>query len=68
VTFVCALAYRGSQDLIAAVAPFTVPTGSRTAIVTTADDPNSAALIDKMLAEPFESFTFTRAGVALPKP
>jgi hypothetical protein len=54
--------------LIAAVAPFTVPTGSRTAIVTTADDPNSAALIDKMLAEPFESFTFTRAGVALPKP
>jgi hypothetical protein len=82
------------RDLIVAVAPFTVETGPWDAFVTTADDPNNAALIeyvstfvpkatgehfnphvttgvasrvylDKMLAEPFSSFVFTAAGVAV---
>jgi phosphoserine phosphatase len=34
------------QDLIAAVAPFTVETGTWAAFVTTPDDPNNAALIE----------------------
>jgi hypothetical protein len=34
------------QDLIAAVAPFTVETGTWAAFITTPDDPNNAALID----------------------
>ena len=82
------------QDLIAAVAPFTVETGPWNAFVTTPDDPNNAALIeyvstfvpkasgehfnphvttgvaprvylDKMLAEPFEPFTFAPARAAI---
>ncbi len=82
------------QELIAAVAPFTVETGTWAAFVTTPDDPNNAALIeyvsvfvpkssgehfnphvttgiaprvylDKMLTEPFESFTFSPAGAAV---
>jgi hypothetical protein len=82
------------QDLIAAVAPFTVESGPWTAFITTPDDPNNAPLIDyvstfvpkmtgehfvphvstgvatrdyldKMLAEPFESFTFSPAAAAV---
>ena len=83
------------QDLIAAVTPFTVPTGPSAAFVTTPDDPvinpllikyvagfvpeqsgehfhphvtTGVALqdyLDKMLAEPFESFTFSPAGAAV---
>jgi hypothetical protein len=83
------------QDLIVAVAPFTVETGTWTSFAaTTADDPNNAGLIeyvstyvpkmsrehfnphvstgvapraylDKMLAEPFEPFTFSPAGAAV---
>ena len=83
------------QDLIAAVAPFTVPTGPSAAVVTTPDDPvidpllidyvstfvpksfgesfnphvttgvASREYLDKMLAEPFESFTFSPAGAAI---
>jgi hypothetical protein len=83
------------QDLIAAVAPFTVETGTWASFVTTTPgDPNNAALIeyvstyvpkmsgehfnphvstgvaprpylDKMLTEPFESFTFSPAGAAV---
>ena len=83
------------QDLIAAVAPFTVPTGPSAAFVTTPDDPvidpllidyvstfvpkssgehfnphvttgvASREYLDKMLAEPFESFTFSPAGAAI---
>ena len=83
------------QDLIAAVAPFTVPTGPSAAFVTTPDDPvidpflidyvsafvpkssgehfnphvttgvASREYLDKMLAEPFESFTFSPAGAAV---
>lgn len=83
------------QDLIAAVAPFTVETGTSAAFVTTAEDPAidpflieyvSAFVpkssgehfnphvttgvapreyLDKMLAEPFESFTFSPAGAAV---
>ena len=82
-------------DLIAAVAPFTVETGTSAAFVTTPDDPvidpfliqyvsafvpkasgehfnphvtTGVALreyLDKMLAEPFESFTFSPAGAAV---
>ena len=82
-------------DLIAAVTPFTVETGTSTAFVTTPDDPvidpfliqyvsafvpkasgehfnphvtTGVALreyLDKMLAEPFESFTFSPAGAAV---
>jgi len=83
------------QDVIAAVAPFTVETGTSAAFVTTPDDPviNPAlinyvsafipkssgeyfnphvttgvaprAYLDKMLAEPFEKFTFSPAGAAV---
>lgn len=79
------------QDAIAAVAPFTVETGTSAAFVTTPDDPiiNPALIdyvsafvpkssgehfnphvttgvaprqyLDKMLAEPFEKFTFSPA-------
>jgi hypothetical protein len=82
-------------DLIAAVAPFTVPTGTSIAFVTTPDDrvidpllieyvstfvPKNSAerfsphvstgvaprtYLDKLLAEPFESFTFSPAGAAV---
>ena len=82
-------------DLIAAVTPFTVETGTSAAFVTTPDDPvidpllieyvsafvpkasgehfnphvtTGVALreyLDKMLAEPFESFTFSPAGAAV---
>ena len=83
------------QDVIAAVTPFTVTTGTSEAFVTTPDDPvidpllidyvstfvpkasgehfnphvtTGVALrdyLDKMLAEPFESFTFSLAGAAV---
>jgi phosphoserine phosphatase len=83
------------NDLIAAVAPFTVRTGDSSAFFTTPDDPNiDPALIDyvstfvpqrsgehfnphvstgvaprtyldKLIAEPFESFTFSPAGAAV---
>jgi hypothetical protein len=85
---------RLQQDVIDAVAPFTVDTGPWNAFITTPDDPNNAALInyvrtfvpamtgehfsphvsigvapraylDKMLAEPFEPFTFSPAGAAV---
>jgi hypothetical protein len=82
-------------DLISAVTPFTVETGTSVAFVTTPDDPvidpfliqyvsafvpkasgehfnphvtTGVALreyLDKMLAEPFESFTFSPAGAAV---
>ena len=83
------------EDLIDAVAPFTVSTGRSDAFVTTPDDPIIDPLLidyvssfvpkssgehfdphvttgvatrdylDKMLAEPFEAFTFSPAGVAV---
>jgi len=83
------------QGLIAAVAPFTVKTGTWTSFAAaTPDDPNNGGLIeyvstyvpkmsgehfnphvstgvapraylDKMLAEPFEPFTFSPAGAAV---
>jgi phosphoserine phosphatase len=83
------------QDVIAAVAPFTVETGTMAAFVAAHDDPALDALLidyvsafvpkasgeyfnphvstgvaprdylDKMLAEPFESFTFSPAGAAV---
>ena len=83
------------QDLIAAVAPFTVETGASAAFVTTPDDPvidpqliayvsafvprasgesfiphvsagvASREFLDKMQAEPFESFTFSPMGAAV---
>ena len=83
------------QDLIDAVAPFTVATGLSDAFATTPDDPVIDPLLidyvstfvpkstgehfsphvttgiaprdylDKMLAEPFESFTFSPAGAAV---
>jgi hypothetical protein len=83
------------QDVITAVAPFTVATGPSAAFVTTPDDPvidpflidyvstfvpkssgenfnphvttgvASREYLDKMLAEPFESFTFSPAGAAV---
>ena len=83
------------DDLIAAVAPFTVPSGNSGAFVTTADDrvidpflieyvsafvPKSSGerfnphvttglaprtYLDKLLAEPFEPFTFSPAGAAV---
>ncbi len=83
------------QDLIAAVEPFTLPTGPSAAFVTTPDDPvidpllidyvstfvpkssgknfnphvttgvASREYLDKMLAEPFTSFTFSPAGAAV---
>jgi hypothetical protein len=82
-------------DLLAAVTPFTVETGTSAAFVTTPDDPvidpfliqyvsafvpkasgehfnphvtTGVALreyLDKLLAEPFESFTFSPAGAAV---
>lgn len=82
-------------DLIAAAAPFTVPSGTSDAFVTTADDPvidpqlieyvstfvpkssgehfsphvttgiAPRTYLDKLLAEPFESFTFSPAGAAV---
>jgi len=82
-------------DLLAAVTPFTVETGTSAAFVTTPDDPvidpfliqyvsafvpkasgehfnphvtTGVALreyLDKVLAEPFESFTFSPAGAAV---
>ena len=82
-------------DLIDAVTPFTVETGTSAAFVTTPDDPvidpfliryvsmfvpkasgehfnphvstgvASSEYLDKMLAEPFESFTFSPAGAAV---
>jgi hypothetical protein len=82
-------------DLIAAVDPFTVPSGNSGAFVTTPDDriidpllieyvstfvPNASGehfnphvstglaprtYLDKLLAEPFESFTFSPAGAAV---
>jgi len=83
------------QDVIDAVAPFTVATGTSDAFVTTPDDPvinplliqyvaafvpkasgehfnphvttgvASREYLDKMLAEPFEPFTFSPAGAAV---
>ena len=83
------------QDVIAAVAPFTVATGTSAAFVTTPDDPvinplliqyvaafvpkasgehfnphvttgvASREYLDKMLAEPFEPFTFSPAAAAV---
>ena len=83
------------QDVIAAVAPFTVPSGNSSAFVTTPEDPVIDPLLidyvsafvpkssgehfnphvttglapreylDKMLAEPFEPFTFSPAGAAV---
>jgi hypothetical protein len=83
------------QDLIAAVVPLTVETGTSAAFVTTPDDPviNRVLIdyisafvpkfsgehfnphvttgvapreyLDKMLAEPFEAFTFSPAGAAV---
>jgi hypothetical protein len=83
------------EDLIAAVGPFTVETGTSAAFVTTPDDPIIDPLLieyvstfvpkasgehfnphvttgvapreylDKMLSEPFESFTFSPAGAAV---
>jgi len=83
------------QDLVDAVAPFTVPTGLSDAFATTPEDPVIDPLLidyvstfvskssgehfdphvttgiaprdylDKMLAEPFESFTFSPAGAAV---
>jgi hypothetical protein len=83
------------QDLIAAVAPFTVETGTSAAFVTTPDDPvigpqliayvsafvpkasgesfnphvttgvASREFLDRMLAEPFDPFTFSPAGAAV---
>jgi hypothetical protein len=83
------------QDLIDAVAPFTLATGLSDAFATTPDDPVIDPLLidyvstfvpkssgehfdphvttgvaprdylDKMLAEPFESFTFSPAGAAV---
>jgi hypothetical protein len=83
------------QDVIAAVAPFTVKTGDSSAFVTTPDDPIIDPLLiqyvstfvpkktgehfsphvstglaprtylDKLLAEPFERFTFSPAGAAV---
>jgi len=83
------------QDLITAVAPFTVETGTIAAFVSAHDDPALDAImieyvstfvpkmtgeyfsphvttgvasleyLDKMLAEPFESFTFSPAGAAV---
>jgi hypothetical protein len=74
---------RYQKKLIAAVAPFTVKTGTATAFVTTPEDPDInqptidyvAAFVPnetgkkfylkKMLAEKFESFTFSPAGAAV---
>lgn len=83
------------QDLITAVAPFTVPTGTAAAFVTTPADPDineatihyvevyvpehsgehlelhvttgiaSPEYLDKMLAEPFPSFTFSPLGASV---
>ena len=83
------------QDVIAAVAPFTVASGTSAAFVTTPDDPvinplliqyvaafvpkasgehfnphvttgvASREYLDKMLAEPFEPFTFSPAAAAV---
>jgi hypothetical protein len=83
------------QDLIAAVALFTVETGASAAFVTTPDDPvidpaliayvsafvpkssgehfnphvttgvASRQFLDRMLAEPFEPFAFSRVGPAV---
>ena len=83
------------RDVIAAVTPFTVETGTSAAFVTTPEDPVIDPLLieyvstfvpkhsgehfnphvstglapreylDKMLAEPFESFTFSPAGAAV---
>jgi hypothetical protein len=83
------------EDLIAAVAPFTVETGTMAAFVSGHDDPTLDAImieyvatfvpkqtgehfsphvstgvasreyLDKMLAEPFEPFTFSPAGAAV---
>jgi len=83
------------QDVIAAVTPFTVETGTSAAFVTTPEDPvidpflieyvsafvpNASGehfnphvstglapreYLDKMLTEPFESFTFSPAGAAV---
>ncbi|MBI5583978.1 MAG: 2'-5' RNA ligase family protein [Deltaproteobacteria bacterium] len=83
------------KDLIAAVAPFTVATGTMAAFVSKHDDPALDAImieyvstfvpkysgenfnphvstgvapreyLDKMLAEPFEPFTFSPAGAAV---
>jgi hypothetical protein len=83
------------QDVIDAVAPFTVKTATSAAFVTTPEDPNISPLLihyvevfatehagqhylphvttglapkeylDKMLAEPFENFTFSPAGAAV---
>ena len=83
------------QDLIEAVAPFTVKTGTSAAFVTTPEDPiinpllieyvsvfvpkhsgehymphvttglASKEYLDKMLAEPFETFTFSPVGASV---
>ena len=83
------------QDLVDAVAPFTVPTGTAGAFVTTPKEPSiqaatinyiagfvpehtganysphvttglaSKEYLDKMLAQPFESFTFSPAGASV---
>jgi hypothetical protein len=86
---------RLQQELIDAVAPFTVPTGSAAAFVTTPEDPNIVAPLipyvaafvrdhrgdhftphvtvgigtiafwDAMLAEPFDTFTFSPVGASV---
>lgn len=86
---------RLQADLIAAAAPFTVPSGGSDAFVTTPDDPvidpqlieyvstfvpqssgdhfsphvttglAPRTYLDKLLAEPFETFTFSPAGAAI---
>jgi len=83
------------QELIEAVAPFTVPTGTAGAFFTTPKEPNiqpalityvaafvpegtgakfnphvttglaSKEYLDKMLAQPFEAFTFSPAGASV---
>ena len=83
------------QDLVDAVAPFTVPTGTAGAFFTTPKEPNiqpalityvaafvpestgakynphvttglaSKEYLDKMLAQPFEAFTFSPAGASV---
>jgi hypothetical protein len=83
------------QELVDAVAPFTVPTGTAGAFYTTPEEPNiqaatinyiarfvpeqtgtnysphvttglaSKKYLDKMLAQPFESFTFSPAGASV---
>jgi len=54
-------------EVIAAAKPFMVETGPIGAFTAPHDDPaiDAATYLDKMLAEPFESFTFSPAGAAV---